>query len=145
VLTTPLEFFVGVIDPDAFIGSFPATSMTDGLTVDVYTYLLIPSNFQTLVSVDAIVIPNGTGNMRRSVDTTWGTIGTATYNNASDSIAASEVAVTINLLNSIDISAAFTGVSAGQLVGVKFTRAGGHADDTVGSTCYFMGVRLKYV
>jgi hypothetical protein len=145
VLTTPIEFFVGALDADAVIGSFPAVSMADGASIDVYTYLLIPSNFQTFVKAEALVVAGGTGNMRRSVDTTWGNVGTETYNSASDSIAAGEVAVTTNLINAVDISAAFTGVAAGDLVGIKFNRGGNHANDTVGAVCYFIGVRLQYV
>ena len=145
VLTTPVEFFVGALDADATIGSFPAVSMADGASVAVYTYLLIPSNFQTFVKAEALVVAGGTGDMRRSVDTTFGAVGSETYNAASDSIAAGEVAVTTNLINAVDISAAFTGVAAGDLVGIKFTRVGNHANDTVGAVCYFIGVRLQYV
>jgi len=145
VLTTPVEFFVGALDADATIGSFPAVSMADGVTTNVYTYILIPSNFQTFVKVEALVVAGGTGDMRRSVDTTWGKVGTEIYSAASDSVAAGEIAVTTDLINAIDIGAAFTGVAAGDLVGIKFTRVGGHANDTVGAVCYFIGVRLQYV
>ena len=145
VLTTPLEFFAGVIDPDATIGSFPAVSMTDGADITAYTYMLIPTNFQAFVSADLLIVAGGTGDMRFSIDTTWGGAGTETYNSASDNIAAGQIAVTLNLINSIDISAALTGVAAGDLVGIKFIRLAANVLDTVGAVCYMVGVRLKYV
>ena len=145
VLTTPLEFFAGVIDPDATIGSFPAVSMTDALDITAYSYMLIPLNFQSFVGADLLVVAGGTGNMRFSVDTTWGAVGIETYNAHSDAIAAGQIAVTVNRINSIDISAALTGVAAGDLVGIKFIRLAANALDTVGAVCYLVGVRLKYV
>ena len=61
----------------------------------------------------------------------------------SDSIATTLVAVTDNQLLVIDIAAAFTGIAAGDFVGVNFTRDGDNAADTITDFTVF-GLLLEY-
>jgi len=137
--------FVPVPNPSTNIGAHPAEQLTDGLDVVSRLNLYIPSGFQELVTAEAIIVPGGTGNMRRNVVTDWGIVCTDVYNANSDAIAAGEVAVTVNKLECIDISAALTGIISNDLVGVAFTREGSHVNDTVGANCYLLGLRLRYV
>jgi parallel beta-helix repeat protein len=147
---TQLPFiFVPVPEPGTVIGTHPATLLTDGLAVTDRIELYIPIEFQELVRAHVVLVPGGTGNLRRSVTTNWGMIGSGeTYNANADAIAAGEIAVTANWLEQLDIRAAFNGpppVAAGDAVGIEFTRHGNHANDTVNANCYLLGVRIEYV
>jgi parallel beta-helix repeat protein len=141
--------FVPVPEPGTVIGTHPATLLTDGLAVTDRIEVYIPIEFQELVRAQAVLVPGGTGNLRRSVATNWGMIGSGEiYNSDAGAIAAGEVAVNLNHLEYIDISAAFTGVAPvnqGDAVGIEFTRHGNHANDTVNADCYLLGVRIQYV
>jgi len=62
-------------DPDSFIGQHAAMRLTDGVDVTVRMDFTLPDDFDiTTWSVDAIVIPGGTGNMRRGLATDYGAI-----------------------------------------------------------------------
>jgi len=84
--------------------------------------------------------------MRRAVATDWGTLCIInSYFSHSDAIPAGEVAVVNGVLSCIDISDALTGIAANDLVGILFTREGGHVNDTVNANCYLLGIRFQYV
>ncbi len=147
---TQLPFiFIPVPNPSTNIGAHPAEQLTDDLEVVSRFNLYIPLGFQELITCDVIIVPGGTGNMRRSVVTNWGELASGeTYNAAVDGIAAGEVAVTTDWMMAIDISDALLGAPPalpGDVVGVAFTRHGDHANDTVGANCYLIGLRLRYV
>lgn len=147
---TELPFiFVPVPNPNTNIGAHPATLLTDGLAVVDRIDMHIPMKFQELVRAQVVLVPGGTGNLRRSVATDWGMVGSGeVYNSDSGAIAAGQVAVNLNHLEYIDISAAFTGVAPvaqGDQLGIEFTRHGNHANDTVNADCYLLGVRIQYV
>lgn len=140
------EVFIFYPEPNGNIGTHATLVLTDGVDVAGRFELLIPMGFQELVRAQVVVVPGGTSNMRRSVSTNFGKIcADETYNIHTDGIAAGEVAVTINELECIDISAALTGIAIGDIIGVEFTRAGSHANDTVNADCYLLGFRLQYV
>lgn len=146
VYTQLPTIFVPVPNPSTNIGTHPAEQLTDLLEVVSRFNLCVPSGFQELVTCQAIIVPGGTGNMRRSVATNWGEIASGeAYNAGSDSIAAGEVAVDVDQVEAIDIAAAFTAIAPGDMIGVAFTRHGDHANDTVGANCYLIGLRLRYV
>ena len=143
---TDFEKYVGAIDPDTYIGSHPAVLLPDGADTLVYGYIMIPKNFHTLTSAHVIIVPAASGNMRRSISTTWGVLGAAEdYNIDTGSIVAGQVAVTQNRLESIDISAALIDIAANDLVGFTFTREGSNVNDTVNADCYYLGGRIRYV
>lgn len=141
--------FVPVPEPGTVIGTHPATLLTDGLAVTDRIEVYIPHAFQELVRAHIVLVPGGTGNLRRSVATNWGDVGSGEiYNTDTGAIAAGEVAVNINHVAELDITAAFTGVapvSQDDAVGIEFTRHGNHANDTVDADCYLLGVRIQYV
>ncbi len=145
------ELFVPVPNPSTNIGAHPAEQLTDGLDVVSRFNLKIPEDFQELVTCQALVVPGGTGNMRRSVSCEWGKVGTDVYNQDSGAIAAGQVAVTVDVLELIDIAAALVGTVSGvpvpvnNAVGVVFTREASNVNDTVDADCYLLGLRLRYV
>lgn len=145
------EVFVPVPNPSTNIGTHPAEQLTDGLDVVSRFNLKIPDSYQELVTCHAIVVPGGTGNMRRSVAADWGKVGSDVYNMDSGAIAAGQVAVTTDVLETIDISAALVGSVSGvpvtckQIVGVEFTREASNVNDTVDADCYLLGLTLRYV
>jgi len=141
-----IELFMPVVDPDAVIGEHPAVTLTDGVTETIYHQIPIPTDFHSLVDANVIIVPEASGNIRRQVNSTWGKLcASELYNQHSDSIAAGEVAVVINELNCVDISTALTGIAANDLVGISFTRVGGHANDTVDADCFYLGIRFRYI
>lgn len=141
--------FIPVPNPSTNIGTHPAEQLTDGLEVLSRLEFYLPEAFQELITAHMIVVPGGTGNMRRSVATNWGGLASGeAYNNATDAIAAGEVAVTADHLEAIDISASLNGppaISQRDCVGVAFTRHGDNVNDTVGANCYLLGLMLRYV
>lgn len=119
--------------------------MPDNETTVIYHQIIMPQNLTSLSEARIVVVPGGTGNIYRSIATTWGAPGTGEkYDTHTDSIGVGAVAVTINKLEALDITAALTGAVAGDLVGITFTRQGGNALDTVDADCYYCGVSLIY-
>ena len=138
--------FVFVSDPDGNIGTHPAVVLTDGVDITVRFQIHIPMEFQELVRAQVIIVPGGTGNLRRNASTNFFKICAGeVYNVHTDALAAGEVAVTINVGECLDISGALDGIALGDLIGVEFTREGSHANDTVNANCYFLGFRGQYV
>lgn len=131
--------------PDGNIGTHPALVLTDGIDITGRFEITLPRKVAQIVTAHLIIVPGGTGNMRRSLATNFGTVGSQDYNAHTDSIAAGEIAVTQNKLEMIDIKDALTDLSAIDTVGIEFTRVGSHGDDTVNADCYLLGLKLRYV
>lgn len=143
------EIFVNTIDPLTTLSDHPVVTLADGVTTNVYNSINLPLEFQELVSAHVIVCQTATAgppNMRWQLDTDFGKIcADENYNQHSDSIGATDTAVDLNQMECLDISAALTGIAAGDLIGFNFARLGAHANDTVNADCYYMGIRLRYV
>ena len=140
-----LEVFIPYPEPNGNIGDHPALVLTDAADTTGRMEFKVPTDWATFNGFEIIVVPGGTGNMRWSVDTDWGIPGTDAYNTNSDAIAAGEVAVTQNKLETIAIHAAWTGGAADNLIGITFVRVGTHVNDTVNANCYLLGVRMIYI
>jgi len=134
-----------VKDPDTNIGTHPAVLLPDGVNTSIYDQIQFPLEFQYLIAANIIIVPSGTGDIRRSAAANWGKIGIDNYNTDTDTIAAGQVAVTQNKLEAIDISPLFTGIAAGDQVGFTFIREGSNVNDTVNADCYYLGGRIRYV
>lgn len=138
--------FEPVQNPNGNIGQHPAVVLTDGADVAVQCPLHVPPKFHAVIRAAAIVVPGGNGNMRRSVATNYGKLhASEAYNTHSGAIAAGEVAVTLNRLESISILAAIPTLNQNDLVGVQFARLATSINDTVGADCYLLGIDLEYV
>ena len=131
--------------PDGNIGTHPALILTDAADI-TGRFEFTPSDFLAELSeAYLIVVPGGTGNMRWSLRNEFGKVGSAeNYNSHIDTIAASEIAVTLNRLELIDILAAFTALEALDTVGIEFIRHGSHVNDTVNAPCYLLGFKGIY-
>ncbi|MBA7593130.1 hypothetical protein ES703_00047 [subsurface metagenome] len=122
--------------------------MADTFDVTVRFNFRVPSDFHELVRARVVVVPEYIGppsNMRRGVEAIWGEcselVGTDT-----GTIAAGEVALTGgNTVNCLDINAALAGITAGDHVGVAFTRYGSHVNDTVGAPVHILVFWMQYV
>ena len=143
--TTPTrEFFVPVIDPNATLGDHPGIDLPDATDTNVYAQVYLPSDFATLDSCDIVVVSAASGNMVWVVNTDFGEIcNSEDYNTHTDTGGAT-TGLVINDLECLDITAAFTGVAANDLVGIKFIRDGDNEDDTIGDSVYFLGIRVGY-
>ena len=122
-----------------YTGALLGTAAADGTA---YMVVPVPTNFQGLRAAKIVGIPNGTGNMHYIVATSFAASGESASANT-DSISTTLVAVTDNQLLAIDISAAFTGIAAGDFVGVNFTRDGDNAADTITDFSVF-GLLFEY-
>ena len=139
------EIFIHVKDPDNET-IHPEVLMEDNQSTTLWDSVYLPLDFQQLISAQVIVLPRSTGDLRWNISTAWGKLcADEDYNQHTDSIAATETAVTDNKLSCVDISAAFTGVAAGDLIGFQFTREGGDVGDTLNAECAYLGARIRYV
>ena len=136
------EVFIHVTDPDSNIGDYAAITLTDGDDIMIRLTFGVPDSLYSLGHVYVVVVPGGTGNLRYGVDTDWADPCVEDYTANTDSIAATEVAVTQNKVTCIDVTAALTGVALSDVVGLEFTRYGSHGNDTVNADCYYLGVLL---
>ena len=119
------------------------TECPDAQSSIVYWTIAIPSDFVTLSKAVVMVVAQGTGNIYRHVNTNFAANGEA-RNTHTDSIAGATVAVTDDQVCEDDISAAFTGVAAGDYVGVRWWRQGDAEDDTVGAEVLVTGLLIEY-
>ncbi len=140
----PQKFFP-VPNADAFVGDFAAQNLLDGSDVLVRIICRVPADFLSLNDINVVFVPAGTGNMRHDVATDFGeACNDEAYNAHSDGIVAADLAVTTDELECIGVSAGVTGVAAGDVIGVEFTRYGSHVNDTVGASVFLLGVVLDY-
>jgi len=128
----------------AWLGKFYGIVLTDGIEVNVGTLINIPKDLQQLISVDILIIPQATGNIRWLVETNFAEVGQV-YTTHSDSIAAGTTAVTVSEIESLDGLSAFTGISAGDLLGFRFARTANHGDDTVNADVTYLAIRIRYI
>ncbi len=139
------EITVYVAEPNGTIGRHPCVVLTDGEEVTVRFEIHIPSRFQEVVRSRVVVVPGASGDMNRGVETEWGKICAEVYNAASDSIAAGVVAITINVLECMDVDAALTGIAPGDDIALEFTRYGAAGTDTIDADCYILKFNMQYV
>ncbi|MCR4341804.1 MAG: hypothetical protein NUW01_18165 [Gemmatimonadaceae bacterium] len=107
-----------------------------------YFSVPIPTGFTTLSKAVIVCYPAQTGDLRYSVATSWGADGEARTANT-DAIAATTRAVTADEMDAIDVSAALTGIAAGDYVGLAFTRLGSDVLDTI-TGFRVLGLLLEY-
>ena len=103
---------------------------------------IIPTDMSNIVSFAAYYFPNQTGNMVYDIDCMFALDGELVTTNA-DTQAATTVAVVTNTFGSASIMDALTGITAGDLFRVIWTRAGNNASDTI-IGLNFLGLRLVY-
>lgn len=137
-----------VPNPSGNIGTHPAEQLTDGGAVLSRFEVYVPAEFVELVRAQIILVPLGAGDLVAEVATNFGKVcADEAYNVHPDAIAEAVLGsgLTANDIECIDISAAFTGLAAQDLVGVEFTRHGENGLDTIDANVWLLGLRLQYV
>ena len=132
----------GVTFPSS-INSWPSAKTADAQTNIVYFAIPIPSDFLVLTKAVLVYISSGTGNIYRSVATSFAANGQSEATHT-DSIASAAVAVTAIYIDEDDISAAFTGILANDYVSVRLTRDGANALDTTTAALDVIGLLINY-
>ncbi len=102
----------------------------------------IPTGFSTLTRAVLVTVPVETGTVRWNVATSFAADGEARTANA-DSIAATDTSATAAQILELDVSTAFTGIAALDILGFRFNREGSHANDTI-TTFHVMGLLLEF-
>ncbi len=98
--------------------------------------IYIPADFSNLTSAVMVIIPDTTETVQFDVSTSFASEGEL-FTNHTDSIVDGTQGVTENIITELDISEAFTGIEAGDYVGVFFE------SDT--SILKVIGFRFKYI
>lgn len=133
----------GVAADATFEGNYSIVTIgTDTQDGIAYFSVSIPTGFTTLTKAALACYSAETGDLRYSVATSWANDGEARTTN-SDSIAATTRAVTADQMDAIDVSAALTGIAAGDYVGMAFTRVGSNGADTI-TGFRVLGLLLEY-
>ena len=130
--------------PDANKGAYATVQMFDGESTTMYQTFMIPDDIATITTAEVIVISDATGNLYWQCDTAMSACG-EDFETHTDTIAANATAVTADERECIDISAALTDATGGDLVGLQFIRLGAHASDTIGDTVHYIGVLIQGV
>jgi len=123
-------------------GLWKGVLMPDGEDTIIYQTFNIPANFASVDTAVVLVIPDGTGDMRRSAASDIASCG-EDFETHQDSVAAGQIAVTADEVECIDISAALTPAVGGDFVAISFTREGSDVNDTVGANVYYLGIYLR--
>ena len=138
-------FYFGPPNPDGSIGPYMTMSMLNDVDTTIKQTIQLPNHWTPSWRAYIIVFPEATGDLRRTITTNFCAQGEV-YNTHTDSIAAGVQAVTLNEREQIDITAALTGASPGDLVGVQFLRdALTSALDTVEDIVNYAGILLEVV
>ena len=126
-------------------GDHCGIDMPDLIPTSLYHEIMIPEGITTISNVYAIVIPLGTGDLDWEVTTDWFGLDASEQYNAGSDTASGTTSITNGDGEKIDITAAFTGATENDVVGVVFKRDGGDVADTVGATVLYVGLYVSGV
>jgi hypothetical protein len=138
-----LDQFFPYPQGDSHKGAYAAGLMEDGYQSIVYQTIYIPDDINTIDTAVVIVIPEGTGNLYWQCDSAASAACGEDYETHTDSIGATATGVTTDEVECIDISAALTNATGGDLCGLQFIRNGNHANDTVNADVYYIGILIR--
>ena len=99
----------------------------------------VPTDFNSLVSISAIIIPGAT-NAAADIDlsSTYAALGEAYTNHAETNVAIT-YNLTINLITALDISSVFTSMATGDFCGINLKQ------NSIGATSHYLGLLLTYL
>ena len=109
-----------------------------GANASINLELMIPDDFTTLVSIQAIMIPgatNATANIDLNSD--YGAVGEV-YNVNSESNTTNTYALTTQVITGIDLSSVAAGIAAGDFFGVLISHT------SIGASANYLGALLRY-
>lgn len=124
-------------------GNYPATALANNADNIVGFSIPIPSDFHALSKAVVVLIPVAGNNIYRAVTTYFATTG-QDKDTHTDAIAVGAVAVTADFMFDDDISAAFTGIAAGDRVGITWLRNAVELLDTSEGIVYILGLLIEY-
>ena len=104
-------------DPTGTVGNWDIVQINASQAV--HFNFQVPGDFEAIASVHLVIIPDATETIQWDVNVSVAADGEA-FNNDDRSATDETLAVTINLLASLDISALLTGISPGDHVAVDF-------------------------
>ena len=142
--TAWVDQFFPAENPNSNKGTYASFIMPDDDVITVRQTFLIPSDIVTIDTAVVILIPNATGNLYWSVATTFGQVCVGEqYDTHPDSIALNATGVTADEIECIDISAALTVATGGDLVGMEFVRDSVDALDTIVGDVHYIGILIQ--
>jgi len=131
-------------NPDGNKGTYASVVMPDDYVTTVRQTFIVPKDITAITTAAVVVIPDGTGNLRRSATTNFGLLCAGEqYDANTDAIAVGQIAVTDGEIECINFLPALTVATAEDIVGIEFTRDALDALDTVGASVHYLGVWIK--
>lgn len=137
------KLFFPAPNPDAYVGDFPGQRLADGVDTVIRVEVRFPAAYTSILGADAVVVSAASGNLYFSVASDFGAVCTEDYDANSDTYGPVATAVTLDVLECIDIIRGIEGVAADDLVGVAFTRVGSDALDTINDEVYLIGIVIE--
>lgn len=141
------EEFYPPVESDAYVGQHFGAQMLDNMDTIVGFEFTVPNDYHTLDSVYVMVVQTAAAapNMVWSATTDFAlACSTENYDVNQDATGLQTSQVLQNDVVCLDVSDALTGIAAEDLVGMEFLRDGDNVADTVGSTVFCLGLRLRY-
>lgn len=118
-------------------GTYPVF-LLDAVAEVAYFSWTVPTGYSSLTSADLVVIPTTTGTFDWTINTSWAADGEDEAL-ATDTATADGTTSTDDQMTAVDISAAFTGIAAGDYIGIKLTL------DALTTTTQINVVGIKFV
>ena len=137
-----VDQFFPVMTPDSHKELYAALLLPDNEDTTVYQTFMIPDDITTITTAHIKIIAEGTGNLRWQCDTAMSACG-EDFETHTDTIGATTTAVTTDEHECIDITAALTAATGGDLVGIQFIRTASNADDTVDADAFYLGILIQ--
>jgi len=132
-----------LVTGSASIGDHRSVALTDGADTTHRFSWVVPRGFHQLVSAEALVQADTNGTMRWYCWTDWGQIDVEAYNAGSDAVPNTDSVLVQFIIESLDILAAFDGITPNDKVGIRWTFEGSHVNNTVSGD--LMTLLLRWV
>lgn len=129
---------------EQFLGDHAVDEMPDNLLSKLYFTIPVPSDFDSLVSLDIVLVLAiaGGNNLRWSALSDYGAAGEGVGIH-DGAIGGTTTGLATGYIE-IDVSALVASLAAGDYLGVVFLREGADVLDTLGGTLYMLGLKLEY-
>jgi len=113
---------------------------------DVYLTMKVPDDFVSFLSVKAVWLIGGTGNMYWRISASYGTTGESSNNHTDEPALALSAIAASNQIYMIEPANALTlaNLAAGDILGLNPYREGSDGSDTIDQTCILFGLIFEY-
>jgi len=123
----------------------PGGYLADGATTpdtDFYGFFIVPNDFTSGMTVKAVVVPGGSGDIYAIHNIKYGQVGEV-YTTHTGTVGYSAIAVTLNQFNAI-LSLSLASAAPGDIVLLEFSRDAVDVLDTVNTFAYLTGWLVEY-